>query len=43
MIKKLGPMITFRTLRGMCILGSIIIAFIVPETTESHAKKFNWI
>jgi len=33
MIEKLGPVITFGIFGGMCILGSIIIAFIVPETT----------
>jgi MFS family permease len=32
MIENLGEMITFGLFGGMCILGTVIIAFIVPET-----------
>jgi len=38
-VEKLGPMITFGMFGGMCILGSIIIAIIVPETTGKTREE----
>jgi SP family facilitated glucose transporter-like MFS transporter 8 len=32
MVKNLGAMITFAIFCGMCILGTVVVAFIVPET-----------
>ena len=39
MIENLGPMITFVIFGGMCILGTVIIAFIVPETTGKTREE----
>ena len=39
MIGNLGPMITFGIFGGMCILGTVIIAFIVPETTGKTREE----
>ena len=39
MIENLGPMITFGIFGGMCILGTVIIAFIVPETTGKTREE----
>ena len=39
MIESLGPMITFGIFGGMCILGTVIIACIVPETTGKTREE----
>jgi hypothetical protein len=39
MIEKLGQMITFGIFGGMCILGTVIIAYIVPETTGKTREE----
>jgi hypothetical protein len=39
MIEKLGQMITFGIFGGMCIFGSVIIVFIVPESTWKTREK----
>ena len=39
MIDSLGTMITFGTFGGMCTLGTVIIAFIVPETTGKTREE----
>jgi hypothetical protein len=41
-IDKLGPMIMFGIFGGMCILGSLIIASIAPETTGKTREGLNW-
>jgi cobalamin biosynthesis protein CbiD len=39
MIEKLGQIITFGVFGGICILGTVIIAFIVPETTGKTREE----
>jgi hypothetical protein len=39
MIENLGPVITFGIFGGNCILGTVIIAFIVPETTGKTREE----
>jgi len=39
MIEGVGPMITFGIFGGMCILGTVIIACIVPETTGKTREE----
>ena len=39
MIDSLGAMITFGIFGGMCTLGTVIIAFIVPETTGKTREE----
>jgi hypothetical protein len=39
MIENLGLMITFGIFGGMCILGTVIIVFIVPETTGKTREE----
>jgi hypothetical protein len=39
MIEKLGSLITFGIFGGMCILGSVIITCIVPETTGKTREE----
>jgi hypothetical protein len=41
MIDNLEPIITFGIFCGMRILGTVIIASIVPELQERLAKRFN--
>jgi SP family facilitated glucose transporter-like MFS transporter 8 len=43
MIEKLGPMITFGMFGEMCILGTVIIGFIVPETTGKTCEEIQLI
>jgi SP family facilitated glucose transporter-like MFS transporter 8 len=39
MTEKLGLLITFGIFGGICILGTVIIAFIVPETTGKTREE----
>jgi SP family facilitated glucose transporter-like MFS transporter 8 len=39
MIENLGPVITFGIFGGMCTLGTVVVAFTVPETTGKTREE----